>query len=109
MNISGEDRAVMARADGALMKLHPFHQVVKSADKLVKQGVDVYQQFRCASCCAKQTMDVRNTLYEFGVCEECHHVTDIKASGCNFMALASSSGAQSALQNHILGKDSGGD
>ena len=72
------------------MNLHPFDDVVANADKRLKEGWTVYQQFNCAHCGAKQTMGDPNVFHAGGQCEECGHVTDIQKDGCNFMAMRGS-------------------
>lgn len=69
------------------MKLHPFYQVVAEAGKLADQGFEVHEQFNCAKCGTKQTMDEANTFFTKGICEECGHVTDIEKDGCNFLLI----------------------
>jgi DNA-directed RNA polymerase subunit RPC12/RpoP len=71
------------------MKISPFKKVVANAEKRMKDGWDIYQQFNCAKCGAKQTMPDVNKFYTQGRCEECGHVTDIEKDGCNFMAASS--------------------
>ena len=68
------------------MNLHPFDEVAKNADSKIAEGWDVYQQFNCQHCGAKQTMPVENKFFTSGMCEECDSVTDIQRDGCNFMA-----------------------
>jgi len=69
------------------MKLYPIKEVMKSADDAIDKNpaVKVYQQFNCAKCGAKQTMDDANVFYSHGRCEECGHTTDIEKDGCNMM------------------------
>jgi hypothetical protein len=67
------------------MKLHPFDDVAAYAAKWIAQGATIFQQFNCAHCGAKQTMDVPNKFFEQGKCEECGKVTNIKRKGCNFL------------------------
>lgn len=67
------------------MKLHPFYECVAEAEKHMRTGADVYQQFNCSGCGRKQTMDVANTFHKLGRCEECGHITNIEADGCNYM------------------------
>lgn len=74
------------------MNLHPFNDVVKNAESKMREGWTVYQQFNCAGCGAKQTMPDANKFFTAGRCEECQHVTDIVANGCNFMATFSMTG-----------------
>lgn len=71
-----------------VMKLHPWNEVLEAADELIKQGIDVYQQFNCAKCGAKQTMDHPNKFHITGICEECGHETDIVKDGMNYMVHA---------------------
>lgn len=67
------------------MKLYPFQVCAISANERITRGYTIHQQFLCSACGAKQTMDVPNTLYTSGKCEECGHVTNIEADGCNYM------------------------
>jgi hypothetical protein len=67
------------------MKLHPFEECLRDADRLIKDGANIYQQFNCAKCGVKQTMEVANTFFKLGKCEECGHVTNIEQDGCNYM------------------------
>ena len=71
-----------------VMKLHPWNEVLDAADALIKQDIDVYQQFNCAKCGAKQTMDHPNKFHITGICEECGHETDIVKNGMNYMVHA---------------------
>jgi ribosomal protein L40E len=67
------------------MKLHPMLECMKRADELIeKYGGYVLQQFNCAECGAKQTMDVPNAFFTHGICERCGAQTDIAADGCNY-------------------------
>jgi hypothetical protein len=68
------------------MKLHPFDECLKGAKVIMDKGHNIHQQFTCAKCKAKQTMDVPNVFYKTGRCEECGHITNIKEDGCNYMA-----------------------
>lgn len=69
------------------MNLYPFDQCAKEAERLIAQAPEttfVYQQFNCANCGRKQTMDDANVFHLFGKCEECGHITNIKRDGCNY-------------------------
>lgn len=68
------------------MKLHPFADVVREAQKWMNRGATIFQQFNCAHCGRKQTMSDANVMFELGTCEECGKETNIKADGCNYMA-----------------------
>lgn len=67
------------------MNLYPFYSCVKKAEKLMAEGAEVYQQFNCAHCGIKQTMDVPDVFYKTGRCEECDQITNIEQDGCNYM------------------------
>lgn len=67
------------------MNLHPLLDCAQKAEGLIQRGGDVYQQFTCAQCGAKQTMNVKNTFFTSGTCEECGGLTDIQKDGCNYM------------------------
>ena len=70
------------------MMVSPFYEVVANAEKRMKDGWTIYQQFNCAHCGAKQTMPDADKFYIQGRCEECGKVTDIEKDGCNFMAVS---------------------
>jgi hypothetical protein len=74
------------------MNLHPFEDVAANANRKIREGWTVYQQWNCRHCGSKQTMPDANVFYKLGKCEECNRVTDIEAEGCNFMATAGVSG-----------------
>jgi hypothetical protein len=69
------------------MKLVPFLDAGAQANELVLQGHTIFQQFQCANCKTKQTIEVPNAFYKLGKCEECAHVTDIVKDGCNFTVM----------------------
>lgn len=68
------------------MNLYPWDDVVANAEKVMATGADIYQQFNCAHCGTKQTMEQPNKFYTSGLCEECGKETDIRKNGMNFMA-----------------------
>lgn len=70
------------------MKLHPFWESAAKAKALMDQGLTVYQQFNCAHCGTKQTIDTPNRFHTSGICEECDSLTDIEQNGCNFQVHA---------------------
>jgi hypothetical protein len=67
------------------MKLYPFYDCMKAADQHIAKGAKIYQQFNCAGCGVKQTMDEANVFHKLGKCEECGHITNIERDGCNYM------------------------
>lgn len=68
------------------MKVYPFDEVVADAQGRMNEGAIVYQQFNCEHCGVKQTMDVPDTFFTSGICEECGKETNIRKNGHNFMA-----------------------
>jgi transcription elongation factor Elf1 len=68
------------------MKLHPFYEVVKNAEKQVKQGATVYQRFACEAC-GNDTLGIEepNKFYKTATCDQCGHTTDLEKTGCNFL------------------------
>jgi hypothetical protein len=71
------------------MNLHPWDDVLANAERKINQGWDVYQQWNCEHCGAKQTMPDKNIFFIRGKCEECGKETNIKDNGMNFMATGS--------------------
>jgi hypothetical protein len=67
------------------MNLYPFYEVAEEAQNAIKSGATIHQQFNCAHCGTKQTIETPNTFHKSGICEECDAVTDIEKDGCNFM------------------------
>lgn len=68
-----------------IMKLHNYWQCFEDAIRIMQQGADIYQQFNCSACGTKQTMDVPNTFYIRGQCEECNYITNILKDGMNYL------------------------
>ena len=64
-----------------------FAEVAEAAERLVGEGFLVFQKFTCGGCGARQTMDEPNRFFTSGRCEECGHVTDIVAKGCNYLVI----------------------
>lgn len=69
------------------MNLYPFDECCKEAENRIEQGYSVFQQFNCAHCGAKQTIDEANVFHTIGECEECGNWTDIKKDGCNYLLI----------------------
>lgn len=64
----------------------PVKQLLEDAENMIKElGGEVYFKFTCENCGARCTFEKPNTLYEFGRCEDCGHVTKIKEGGYMFM------------------------
>lgn len=84
------------------MNVYPFDEVVAAVTEILegnstnpsfllmrqavgqKVNVVVFQQFNCAACGTKQTIDEPNILYTSGKCEECGAVTNLRYYGCNY-------------------------
>jgi rRNA maturation protein Nop10 len=67
------------------MKVYPWDEVIPEVLKHIRNGANAYQQFNCAHCGTKQTMDVPNRFFTSGNCEECGKTTDIVKDGCNYL------------------------
>lgn len=63
----------------------PFDEVCRHAEALATAGALVFQKYSCEECHARLTMEERNTFYTQGSCDQCGHITDIRATGCNFL------------------------
>lgn len=67
------------------MKLHPLRACMQRADTIVGTlGGEVFQQFLCAHCGTKHTIDEPNVFYAQGICSKCGKATNIEADGCNY-------------------------
>jgi hypothetical protein len=69
------------------VKIFPFAEVTQKALAIHKRSpeAEIFQQWNCAHCGTKQTMEVPNKFYTHGICEVCDHLTNIEQDGCNFM------------------------
>lgn len=71
------------------MNLYPFQECADRAEMLIKDGAQVFQQFQCQYCGAKQTMSDPDKFYVLGKCEECSRTTNLMKNGCNYMVVYS--------------------
>jgi hypothetical protein len=71
------------------MKIYPWDDILSNANHWIGKGAEVYQQFNCEHCGAKQTIDEPNVFHVTGSCEECKKITDIKKNGMNLMVTGS--------------------
>ena len=62
----------------------PIDEVAKLALEVIQHGGIIHQKWTCAHCGARQTMEVPNTFFRRGQCEECNQITPIII--CGFMA-----------------------
>lgn len=69
------------------MRVYPFDEVCREAKAHADAGLYVFQQFNCAHCGTKQTIDKPNQFHTSGICEECGKETDIEKDGCNYMLI----------------------
>jgi len=69
----------------------PFDEIIEKAQEIVDAGAFwVLQKYSCVNCGKRLTMDRPNAFWTHGSCEDCPGViTDIKAQGCNYMAITS--------------------
>lgn len=66
---------------------YPIPECQKTADEMIAKGMTIFQKFTCQHCGSRQTMDVPNTFFSKGTCEECKKETNIEKRGCNYMAV----------------------
>ena len=66
---------------------HSFDSVLETARAEITKGHWVCQKFTCTSCGQRLTIGEANVFYTHGTCDQCGAVTDIKATGCNYMLL----------------------
>jgi hypothetical protein len=65
-----------------------FAEVVKKAVDLMDRGFEVHQKYSCAGCGTRLTIEEPNVFHEFGTCDKCEALTDIRRRGCNYMVVA---------------------
>jgi hypothetical protein len=66
---------------------HPFDDCAVGAEEVVKRGGTIFQKFSCRGCGNRLTMDVPNKFFTEGSCDQCGVVTNIRETGCNFLAV----------------------
>jgi predicted RNA-binding Zn-ribbon protein involved in translation (DUF1610 family) len=66
---------------------HPFLEVAATAEAVIAKGGKVFQKYTCSSCGQRLAMDKPNVFYKTGECDQCGAVTDIEATGCNYLAV----------------------
>jgi PHP family Zn ribbon phosphoesterase len=71
------------------MRVYPWDEVCREAKAHADAGLSVFQQFNCAHCGTKQTMEDANVFHTHGTCEECGKLTDIKKDRCNYLLIGS--------------------
>ena len=76
---------------------HPFYEVAANCQRKIAEGAEIFQQWQCAHCFAKQTMPDANHFYKLGDCEECGKRTNIEQDGCNFLMIKSGADALEEL------------
>lgn len=64
---------------------YPLKECIEAADKIVARGGTVYQKWTCSGCGGRITANNPNTFTVTGHCEDCGHITDIAARGCNYL------------------------
>lgn len=66
---------------------YPFDDVVREAEALGKAGYLAFQKYSCGECGQRLTMESPGMFYTKGQCDRCGAITDIKATGCNYMLI----------------------
>lgn len=66
---------------------HPILECEETAKRIIARGGTVYQKWSCGGCGSRITANNPNTFTIKGHCEDCGHVTDILATGCNYLAV----------------------
>ena len=67
----------------------PFYEIAGEMEEQIAKGATCFQKFTCLACGARETMAVPNVLYKTGKCQECSYITNLEATGCGFMLVAS--------------------
>lgn len=68
---------------------YPFDEVVKKAKEIIAQGGTIHQKFTCEKCGARLGMEEPNVFHATGHCDQCGHITNIRARGCNYLVMFS--------------------
>ena len=65
---------------------YPLDVCIASVKRILatSPGTVIYQKWTCAKCGDRVTGNTPNGMFELGHHEECGHVTNIRASGCNY-------------------------
>jgi DNA-directed RNA polymerase subunit RPC12/RpoP len=66
---------------------HPLHECVSTAAPLILSGATIHQKYTCSACGSRQTIAEANRFFTRGKCEECSHITNIEAQGCNYLVI----------------------
>jgi ribosomal protein L40E len=66
---------------------YPFDEAEEGAKKWMADGFEIHQKFTCVKCGARLTIEEPNVFYTSGSCDKCGAVTDIRARGCNYLAI----------------------
>lgn len=64
---------------------YPIDLIAESMQKQIARGATTYQKWTCAGCGERVTANEPDTVYRTAKHEDCGHVTDIEARGCNFL------------------------
>ena len=62
----------------------PLSECRERAADLMDGGATIWQKWTCDKCGSREMQKTPNIFFPFGECK-CGHVTDIEASGCNYM------------------------
>ena len=64
---------------------HPFNIVIARAADWAAKGAKCYQKWTCVGCGERLGSERANVFTDFGKCEECGTITDMRKHGCNYM------------------------
>ena len=86
---------------------YPLEECRRVADRLARAGCSIYQKWTCGKCGERVTANLANHWTEQGHHEEraddkpCGFVTDLRKTGCNYLATADTEEAVAALNRHM--------
>ena len=65
----------------------PWEELCKMADDLVQKGAIIWGKFTCQSCGSRQTFETPNSIFAYGLCEECGDTTSLVKHGGGLLVL----------------------
>jgi len=64
-----------------------WDELCTMAKDVASRGGQFWAKFTCVNCGTRQTFPDTNTIFAYGKCEECGHVTSLKLKGGGMMVL----------------------
>lgn len=64
-----------------------FDEMLRQASAVLETGGvnEIFQRYTCSNCGVRATCDIPNKFFEIGTCPQCHHETNLRENGCNFL------------------------